>query len=154
MLKKEVLAVALNVGNESNLEKMTAGEACHEANVWTALDRLMTADDWKFVQGIWDTIDSLWPRIEALEKRVSGVAPGKVQTRASTTRHSRFLAERPLRDRQFVRRRQQLPQVLRQRLEIHALLAIPSHDLVRLLLGQQVAREHFLDRWKVFHVHP
>jgi hypothetical protein len=78
MLKSELIAIALNIGNESNLDKLVRGEQWSEASIRSALDAHMTADDWHFVQGIWDTIEGLWPQIADLEKRLNGVAPEKV----------------------------------------------------------------------------
>ena len=90
MTKGELLAVALNTGNEGNLSKMLEGEKWSHDQVRAALDRHLTADDWRFVQGIWDTIEGLWPEIAALEKRVSGVEPEKVARTPVETAHGTF----------------------------------------------------------------
>jgi hypothetical protein len=90
LLKKEILAIALNTGNESNFGKLLEGEGWSERGVWTALNRHMTKGDWDFVQGVWDTLDSLWPRIAAMEKRLSGVEPPRVEARPITTPHGEY----------------------------------------------------------------
>ena len=90
MTKGELLAVALNMGNEGNLTKMLDGERWSIDQVRAAMDRHLSADDWKFVQGTWDTIEGLWPQIAALEKRVSGVEPEKVERTPVQTAHGTF----------------------------------------------------------------
>ncbi len=90
MTKGEMLAVALNMGNEGNLTKMLDGEGWSIDQVRAAMDRHLDAEDWKFVQGTWDTIEGLWPQIAALEKRVSGVEPEKVERTPVETAHGTF----------------------------------------------------------------
>ncbi|MFM0513099.1 hypothetical protein [Paraburkholderia sp. RL17-373-BIF-A] len=90
MLKSEVIAMALNTGNESNYSKLLEGKGWADHAVQRVLNRHMTKGDWDLVQRVWDTIDTLWPEIEALEKRVSGVAPPKVQAREVVTPHGRY----------------------------------------------------------------
>jgi hypothetical protein len=90
MLKKEILALAMNVGNESNFGKLLEGEGWTERGVWSVLDRHMTKADWDFVQGVWDTLDSLWPKIAAMEKRLSGVEPPRIEARPITTKHGDY----------------------------------------------------------------
>jgi hypothetical protein len=90
MLKSELLAIALNTGNESNLDKLARGEKWGEASIRAALDRHMTEADWHFVQGVWDTVEGLWPETEALEKRLNGVAPEKIVPRQVLTPFGAF----------------------------------------------------------------
>ncbi|TDY25751.1 hypothetical protein B0G81_6234 [Paraburkholderia sp. BL6665CI2N2] len=90
MLKSEVIAMALNTGNESNYSKLLEGKGWSDQAVQRVLNRHMSKGDWDLVQRIWHTIDTLWPEIEALEKRVSGVAPPKVQPRAVRTPHGTY----------------------------------------------------------------
>lgn len=90
MTKAEILALALNVGNAGNLDKLLRGEKWKEADVRAVLARHLTKADWDLVQEIWDTVDSLWPEIEALEKRVSGVAPPKVEAVPVETPHGTY----------------------------------------------------------------
>jgi hypothetical protein len=90
MTKGELLAVALNMGNEGNLSKMLEGEDWTLDQVRSAMDRHLGKADWDFVQGIWDTIEGLWPDIAALEKRVSGVEPEKVERTPVETPHGTY----------------------------------------------------------------
>jgi hypothetical protein len=90
MLKSEIIAMALNTGNDSNYQKLLAGEKWDDANVQAVLARHMSKGDWDFVQKTWDAIESLWPHIEKLEKDMSGVAPPKVQPREVVTPHGTY----------------------------------------------------------------
>lgn len=71
------LAVALNWGNETNQQRVMAGDNWSQAQVDGILQSL-TTNQLHFVQNVWDFIDSYWPDIKAKEERVSGVAPEKV----------------------------------------------------------------------------
>jgi hypothetical protein len=92
----EVLAIALNTGNASNLEKLVAGESKARGvnltpeTVNAVLDRELTADDWRLVQLLWDQVDSLWPDIVRVERDLSGVEPERVQASSITNRHGTF----------------------------------------------------------------
>lgn len=77
--RQRLVAMALNMGNEGNKQRLTDGYGWSEAGVLSVLNRELTADDWRFVQSVWDTIDTLWPEISAMERRVNGVAPEKVE---------------------------------------------------------------------------
>lgn len=72
------LAVALNQGNETNRRRVMEGDGWNERQVQAILNTL-TREEWTFVQGVWDFIDSYWPQIAEKEKRVTGVAPEKVE---------------------------------------------------------------------------
>jgi hypothetical protein len=85
--KSQMIAVALNMGNASNMQKMLEGEKWAEPAVRAMLDKHLTKEEWQFVQDTWDLIDSLWPATEALERRVNGVAPPKVEAVPVATPH-------------------------------------------------------------------
>ncbi|TDY26307.1 hypothetical protein B0G81_6817 [Paraburkholderia sp. BL6665CI2N2] len=90
MLKKDIIAMALNVGNDSNFAKLMEGEGWTRQSIWAVLNRHLTKPDWDFVQGSWDLIETLWPHIEAMEKRLSGVAPDKVRPTEVATPFGRY----------------------------------------------------------------
>jgi hypothetical protein len=88
--RDELIAVALNTGNEGNLTKMLEGEAKRggawdKDSVFRALFRLLSKEEWDLVQEIWNTIDQFWPETAALEKRLTGVEPVKVERQPVTT---------------------------------------------------------------------
>lgn len=90
LLKRELIAAALNTGNESNYGKLLRGEGWSQQALEAAFDKHLTADDWKFISGTWRTVESLWPEITALERRLGNLAPEKVEPRQVTNRHGTF----------------------------------------------------------------
>ena len=85
--KGELLMIANNLGARSNLDKMLKGEFWDEASVRAALDRLLTKEDWQFVQSTLDIVNSLWPEIDAQERRLTGLGPDKVEAMAIPTKY-------------------------------------------------------------------
>ncbi|PQM29398.1 acetyltransferase [Sphingopyxis lindanitolerans] len=77
--RSHLVAMALNVGNEGNRQRLVDGYGWSEAGVMDVLTRELTEADWKFVQDVWDMVDTLWPETAAMERRVNGVAPDKVE---------------------------------------------------------------------------
>ena len=76
-----VLAVALNMGNEGNQQRLLDGEGWTLSQIKPVLDTL-TAADWQFVQSVWDHFESYRPLIAAKEKRVMGKEPTWIEVRA------------------------------------------------------------------------
>lgn len=86
MTREMVVAIALNTGNRGNFDKLLGGYGWSETGVLAMLDRVMTEQEWAYVQEVWDIINSLWPDIEAMEKRVNDIAPEKVEARPVQTK--------------------------------------------------------------------
>jgi hypothetical protein len=72
------LAVALNMGNETNRLRLNEGDRWSASQI-DAIGATLTAEQWQVVQAVWDYIDSYWPQIAAKERRVSGVVPERVE---------------------------------------------------------------------------
>jgi hypothetical protein len=85
--RSKVVAMALNIGNAGNFQRLADGYRINPGAIEAYLNDTLTAGEWQFVQGVWDTIGTLWPSIEQLERRVNGVAPEKVEPRAFDTPH-------------------------------------------------------------------
>jgi GNAT superfamily N-acetyltransferase len=77
------LAIALNVGNEGNLQRLLGGEGWTGAQLKPVLDSL-TAAEWQAVQAVWDHFEQYRPQIAAKERRVYGKEPNWVEPRAFT----------------------------------------------------------------------
>ncbi|ALC13838.1 MuF-C-terminal domain-containing protein [Sphingopyxis sp. 113P3] len=86
MTREMVIAIALNTGNSGNYEKLLGGYGWSATGVEAMLARVMTQEEWAYVQEVWDIINSLWPDIEAMEKRVNDIAPEKVEARPVQTK--------------------------------------------------------------------
>lgn len=84
--KIDLLMMALNTGNQSNRQRLFespiiglgANVAWSEKSVMTMLQKNLTVNDWKFVQGTWDLINSLWPKEVENHKEITGFTPTKV----------------------------------------------------------------------------
>jgi hypothetical protein len=72
------LAVALNMGNETNRARLRDGDNWTDEQI-DAIGATLTAEQWSVVQGVWDQINSYWPEVAAKERRVTGVEPEKVE---------------------------------------------------------------------------
>lgn len=77
------LAVALNMGNETNMRRVMEGEGWNAGQV-NAVVGSLTREQWTFVQNVWDMLNSYWPEISAKERRMTGIVPEKVQSRPFT----------------------------------------------------------------------
>lgn len=85
----ELLMLALNAGNESNLARLLEGRSITMAELRAAIDTL-TKEELDWVQSVWDAADSLWPLARELEERDSGLAPPKIQALPLVTRHGTY----------------------------------------------------------------
>lgn len=85
--RKYIISMALNMGNQENIDKMMRGHGWSMSTIETALSKL-SDEDWRFVQDTWNNINSLWPQIVELEKRMTGVAPKKVEAQPYTVRRN------------------------------------------------------------------
>lgn len=74
MNRQARIAVALNMGNESNRQRLMGGHSW-TAEQLQAIGRTLTETEWRFVQKVWDYFEGYRPEIGAKEKRVSGVEP-------------------------------------------------------------------------------
>ncbi len=72
------LTIALNIGNEGNLQRLLGGEGWTAQQLLPVLDTL-TAEEWAAVQAIWDHFEEYRPLIAAKERRVYGKEPDWVQ---------------------------------------------------------------------------
>ena len=83
--KKNIIAMALNWGNEYNRDAVIKGFEANknwgitELDVEQILDDHMEQRDWDMVQDIWDMINELWPEVAALQKELTGVVPKKTE---------------------------------------------------------------------------
>lgn len=84
--KNTIMAVALNMGNAGNRDKLMRGGYIDQGArvpftpqaIAEMLGNLTPADA-NVVQGIWDSVNSLWPDIVEQQRRLSGVAPEQVE---------------------------------------------------------------------------
>jgi GNAT superfamily N-acetyltransferase len=100
LLGHQVLAVALNTGNQGNLRKLLLGEgwADPETDGDISIDnpqlqavlRHMTKSDWELVQTIWDQMETLYPQLAEVHRRTTGLTPPKVESTPVVTEFGTF----------------------------------------------------------------
>lgn len=88
--KKELLALAGNMGNESNLSKLAMGEKWDPQAIWDFLHANMKKADWDFVAGYGKAMESLWPEKLAMSRRLGNSNPDKIAPRPFDTPHGRY----------------------------------------------------------------
>ncbi|WCE04421.1 zeta toxin family protein [Pseudoxanthomonas sp. JBR18] len=84
--RNTIVSLALNMGNAGNRDKLMRGGYLSDGGTTgfthgTIAEMLghLTPADGQMIQRIWDAVDSLWPDIEAQQKRLSGVAPERIE---------------------------------------------------------------------------
>lgn len=84
--RKNLRAVMLNMGNESNLMKLAKGYKIDNPQmIWDFVHRHATKGDWDYVQGIWDTFARLKSESDQMYRRLSGIAPESIEHRPVDT---------------------------------------------------------------------
>lgn len=85
---ERVVAVALNRGNESNLQRLMGGFTYNgQQMTMEHVDEILSslkADDWKAVQGIWDGINTLFPELNDTHKKINFFQMKKIPAQAFT----------------------------------------------------------------------
>ena len=78
--KESVMAIALNMGNEGNIQRLLGGESWTMEQVMPVLNSL-TPGELMTVQKIWDYFESFRPQIAEKERRLYGKEPKWVEPR-------------------------------------------------------------------------
>ncbi len=86
--REELIAIALNMGNESNRERLFTTpifdykgvrENWGESLVVDVLSKNLTEKDWQFVQSIWDLLEEYGEKHFEMHKRITGFSPVKIK---------------------------------------------------------------------------
>jgi len=88
--RENLLAMALNMGNESNKEKLLKGYFWQERDAVAAINRLLSPPEMDFVQGVWDHIGSYGNEIVELQRRQTGVTPKMIRPSPLSTAHGTY----------------------------------------------------------------
>jgi hypothetical protein len=100
LMVHQILAVALNTGNQGNLKKMLLGEGWANPEIETdismdnpklqAVLSHLQKSDWEMVQKIWDQMDLLYPKLAEVHRKTTGLVPPKVEATPVETRFGTF----------------------------------------------------------------
>jgi len=87
--KWNLIAMALNMGNEGNLARLTNTAALMHlpAEQVEALKASLDRRDWDFVQSVWDYIETFRPKVAERDRRVRGIEPTWVEAKPVQTPH-------------------------------------------------------------------
>jgi hypothetical protein len=81
--REERIAIALNLGNAGNMQRMLDGEGWTPARLQPLLATI-TPEEADFVQAVWDFFESYRPEIAAKERRIYGKEPNWVEPQPVT----------------------------------------------------------------------
>lgn len=94
LTKATRIAMMLNIGNESNYNKLINGSANTRLRITPAVieevKATLSKEDWDMIQGIWDQINVLWPTIERTVIQATGLRPAKVEAREVVTPYGNY----------------------------------------------------------------
>ena len=79
--KENMIAVALNMGNEGNYQRIKDGHGWSDAQI-NDIVKGLDERDWAFVQNVWDYLETFKKEAFDLEQRVTGIRPKGVQAQA------------------------------------------------------------------------
>lgn len=79
------IAIALNMGNAGNIQRLLDGEGWSMEQIQPVLESLTQAE-WEVVQGVWDYMESYRPKIAEKERRIYGKEPAWVKPQALTVK--------------------------------------------------------------------
>lgn len=89
-----LIMLALNTGNESNLDKLIRGYKeigwnINEDMLKAAVNQL-SKEEWDLIQAIWDHSEKLWPSVENIYRRENGRSPERIQPIEIETPHGSY----------------------------------------------------------------
>lgn len=105
MTRWNVMRMALNMGNESNFNKLITGIARAQiegakpapehldmvrGQIEDLVGQVMKAEDWRYVQHMWDLFESFRPDIEVLDRNTTGIPTKWIKPREVVTPHGTF----------------------------------------------------------------
>lgn len=94
MTRGNLIMLALNTGNESNLDKLIRGYTdvgwnINEDLVKAAVSQL-SKEEWDLIQAIWDHAEKLWPEVEAIYRNENGRSPERIEPIATELDHGTY----------------------------------------------------------------
>ena len=70
--KENMLAMAMNFGNDINMDRLVMGLGVNASVVERFLTENMTERDWLFCQDVWDMLSTYWPETVRVEMELNG----------------------------------------------------------------------------------
>lgn len=85
--RSELLAVALNMGNQSTKEKLLRGYNWTEGDVVSAIHQHLSAEEVQFIQSVWEHLSGYAKKSAELQRRQLGVTPQPIEATPLETKH-------------------------------------------------------------------
>jgi hypothetical protein len=82
----DIYSIALNMGNQSNLEKLKKGHGWNDDHLLELTSHL-TKEDWQRIQQIWDGLDTIKPLLFNLAQKIQGVKPVSIEPQSFTNQY-------------------------------------------------------------------
>lgn len=80
-----VLAIALNMGNETNIQRIQDGYGMTLADIHE-LTSILTEQDWAAIQGVWNQLNTYFPQINQVHKRLNHYSIRRVEAQPINVR--------------------------------------------------------------------
>lgn len=84
--KENILAMAMNLGNEINMDRLVMGLEANPAELEKFIADHMTEKDWLFCQDVWDLLHEYWPETVRVEMELNGTRLKPQEARALNVR--------------------------------------------------------------------
>ncbi len=87
--RKDLVSMAMNLGNAGNLDRLRRSFSFHgwDPAAIPEIAKMVTPDQWDFVQDLWDALKPIGERMEKLEKRQTGLPPTMVKVEPFTVHY-------------------------------------------------------------------
>ena len=86
--RENLVCFGLNLGNEGNIARLkNSGFTDRDINF---IKNKLTAEDWKYIQGVWDLLETMWPKIQKVHELMTGTIPEPVKAQPVVTKYGKF----------------------------------------------------------------
>ena len=86
--RENLVCFGLNLGNEGNIARLkNSGFTDRDINF---IKNKLTAEDWKYIQGVWDLLETMWPKIQKVHELMTGTTVEPVKAQPVVTKYGTF----------------------------------------------------------------
>lgn len=86
--RENLVCFGLNLGNEGNIARLkNSGFTDRDINF---IKNELTAEDWKYIQGVWDLLETMWPKIQKVHELMTGTTAEPVKAQPVVTKYGTF----------------------------------------------------------------
>lgn len=86
--RENLVCFGLNLGNAGNIARLkNSGFTDRDINF---IKNKLTAEDWKYIQGVWDLLETMWPKIQKVHELMTGTTVEQVKAQPVVTKYGTF----------------------------------------------------------------